>query len=124
MRVAGVRTGARVGTGRSMHGESCNSCGFMGKHRARRPASPRHACCATGHGGLPFVEAEKARSARRWDPRVNGADIYVERVTKVGMGSARPLAVRGVVSAGGREAHLPLERGRQVRRQYGGAGPV
>ena len=27
---------------------------------------------------------------RRRDPRINGADIYVARVTKVGMGSAKP----------------------------------
>ncbi|KAI0032125.1 hypothetical protein K488DRAFT_50605 [Vararia minispora EC-137] len=32
----------------------------------------------------------KAWAARRRDPRVNGADIYVARVTKAGMGSARP----------------------------------
>jgi hypothetical protein len=36
------------------------------------------------------VEAEKTWSARRRDPRINGADIYVARVTKGGMGSARP----------------------------------
>jgi hypothetical protein len=41
-------------------------------------------------GGPVVVEAEKAWSARRRDPRINGADIYVARVTKVGMGSARP----------------------------------
>ncbi|KAI0270887.1 hypothetical protein BGY98DRAFT_889831, partial [Russula aff. rugulosa BPL654] len=28
--------------------------------------------------------------ARRRDPRINGADLYVARVTKVGMGSAKP----------------------------------
>jgi hypothetical protein len=35
-------------------------------------------------------EADKAWSARRRDPRINGADLYVARVTKVGMGSAKP----------------------------------
>jgi hypothetical protein len=45
-------------------------------------------CCdaAGAHG----AEAEKVWSARRRDPRINGVDIYVARVTKVGMGSARP----------------------------------
>jgi hypothetical protein len=45
------------------------------------------------HAGTPApppCEADKAWSARRRDPRINGADIYVARVTKVGMGSAKP----------------------------------
>jgi hypothetical protein len=47
------------------------------------------ACWAAG--GPVVVEAGKAAwSARRRDPRINGADIYVARVTKVGMGSAKP----------------------------------
>lgn len=33
---------------------------------------------------------DKCWSGRRRDPRVNGADIYVARVTKNGMGSAKP----------------------------------
>jgi hypothetical protein len=65
-----------------MHG------GFVGKGRARQTPSPHRACCVAG--GSAVVEAEKAWSARRRDPRINGADIYVARVTKVGMGSARP----------------------------------
>jgi hypothetical protein len=52
--------------------------------RAGKQHSPK--CCAAA--GAP--EAEKAWSARRRDARINGADIYVARVTKVGMGSARP----------------------------------
>jgi len=35
-------------------------------------------------------EAQKGWHARRRDPRVNGADIYVARFTKNGMGSAKP----------------------------------
>lgn len=44
------------------------------------------------HAGTPAPpgEADKAWSARRRDPRINGADLYVARVTKVGMGSAKP----------------------------------
>ena len=56
------------------------------KRRARRVLD---GACWAG-GGPVVVEAEKAWSARRRDPRINGADIYVARVTKVGMGSARP----------------------------------
>jgi hypothetical protein len=33
---------------------------------------------------------DKSRDARRRDPRVNGADIYVCRVTKAGMGNSKP----------------------------------
>ncbi|KAI0651113.1 hypothetical protein C8Q79DRAFT_1107399 [Trametes meyenii] len=35
-------------------------------------------------------EADKLWDARRRDPRANGADIYVARFTKNGMGSAKP----------------------------------
>ncbi len=56
-----------------------------GKQRTRRLSSG--ACWAAGG---PVVDVEKAWSARRRDPRINGADIYVARVTKGGMGSARP----------------------------------
>jgi hypothetical protein len=58
-----------------------------GKRRARR-VSNGDACCAAG--GPVVVDVEKAWSARRRDPRINGADLYVARVTKVGMGSAKP----------------------------------
>ncbi|KAI0248922.1 hypothetical protein BJV78DRAFT_1284368 [Lactifluus subvellereus] len=60
-----------------------------GKRRSR--LLPERACC-TAAGGAPavVVEDEKTWSARRRDPRINGADIYVARVTKVGMGSAKP----------------------------------
>jgi hypothetical protein len=52
------------------------------------PSGKRHSCCAAD--GPMVVDGEKAWNARRRDPRINGADIYVARVTKVGMGSARP----------------------------------
>jgi hypothetical protein len=58
-----------------------------GKRRARR-LSNGGACWAAG--GPVVVDVEKAWSARRRDPRINGADLYVARVTKVGMGSAKP----------------------------------
>jgi hypothetical protein len=58
-----------------------------GKRRAGR-LSNGDTCWAAG--GPVVVDVEKAWSARRRDPRINGADIYVARVTKVGMGSARP----------------------------------
>ena len=71
-----------------MHGRSCNSCGFVGKHHAVRLASPCCVCCATG--GPTVIEVEKAWSAWWWDLRINGAVIYVERVMKVRMGSTWP----------------------------------
>ena len=75
--------------GRGDDGGEGGSRGVLvgGKRRARRLLGG--ACWAAG--GPVAVEAEeKAWSARRRDPRINGADIYVARVTKVGMGSARP----------------------------------
>lgn len=39
---------------------------------------------------MSFVEPSKGRDARRRDSRVNGADIYVARFTKDGLGSAKP----------------------------------
>jgi len=58
-----------------------------GRRRARRLSSGG-SCWATA--GPVIVDVEKAWSARRRDPRINGADLYVARVTKVGMGSAKP----------------------------------
>ena len=58
-----------------------------GKRRARGVSNG--AACWAAAGPL-VVDVEKAWSARRRDPRINGADLYVARVTKVGMGSAKP----------------------------------
>ncbi|KAH9943891.1 hypothetical protein B0H21DRAFT_823431 [Amylocystis lapponica] len=49
---------------------------------ARQEFYAEYNCCAE--------EVRKGWDARRRDPRVNGADIYVARFTKSGMGSARP----------------------------------
>lgn len=70
-------------------GSECTGKGELvgGKRRARR-LSNGGACWATS--GPVVVDVEKAWSARRRDPRINGADLYVARVTKVGMGSAKP----------------------------------
>ena len=75
------RRGERIrrGLGNSNSNSGSNDDGPSGKRRA---------CCAAG--GPVANEGEKAWNARRRDPRINGADIYVARVTKVGMGSARP----------------------------------
>jgi hypothetical protein len=86
-----VRLEERLGRGGRDGGESGGrgvlvGAGAGGKRRARRLLDG--ACWAAG--GPVVVEAGKAWSARRRDPRINGADIYVARVTKVGMGSARP----------------------------------
>jgi len=55
---------------------------------SQSPAS----CCAID-GALPLpgdVEPSKGWDARRRDSRVNGADIYVARTIKNGLGSAKP----------------------------------
>ncbi|KAH9922247.1 uncharacterized protein B0H18DRAFT_1212716 [Fomitopsis serialis] len=54
-----------------------------GGYEGSRPAlgSSASSCCS---------EPGKGWDARRRDPRVNGADIYVARFTKNGMGGARP----------------------------------
>jgi len=81
--------GSRDGDGSESGSSGSNSGGgLVGKRNVRRASSHRACCPAGGHHA--GVEAEKAWSARRRDPRINGADIYVARVTKVGMGSARP----------------------------------
>ncbi len=69
------------GSGSGDAGSSGSGAG--GKQRAGLSESACHPLAPPG-------EADKAWSARRRDPRINGADIYVARVTKVGMGSARP----------------------------------
>jgi hypothetical protein len=63
--------------GRRRNGDVGRGAG--GGKRSSRASTPAPPC-----------EADKAWSARRRDPRINGADIYVARVTKVGMGSAKP----------------------------------
>ncbi|KAI9452302.1 hypothetical protein BJY52DRAFT_943110 [Lactarius psammicola] len=74
------------GSGSGDAGRSGSGAG--GKQRARRLSEG--ACHPHPGTPPPPGEADKAWSARRRDPRINGADIYVARVTKVGMGSARP----------------------------------
>jgi len=67
--------------------ESGSSGGLVSKRNVRRP-SLHSACCPAGGG--TGVEAKKAWSAWRRGARSMEADIHVVRVTKVGMGSARP----------------------------------
>ena len=59
---------------------------------ARRGAGSEKQSACRSHvtSPVPPGESDKAWSARRRDPRINGADIYVARVTKVEMGNARP----------------------------------
>jgi hypothetical protein len=72
------------GRGRDRIGGDGMSNGVRaGKKRSRK-------CWAAAGVPGPETEKEKAWSARRRDPRINGADIYVARITKVGMGSAKP----------------------------------
>ena len=73
------------GGGGSRSGEAGRN-GSGGAGGDKRSAS----CRSHASSPAPPGEADKAWSARRRDPRINGADIYVARVTKVGMGSAKP----------------------------------
>jgi hypothetical protein len=61
---------------------------LVGGKRQARGVLNGAACWAAA--GPVVVDVEKAWSARRRDPRINGVDLYVARVTKVGMGSAKP----------------------------------
>ncbi|KAH7924204.1 hypothetical protein BV22DRAFT_1013797 [Leucogyrophana mollusca] len=64
-----------------------------GRRTAAAKRRPWHLGATTNssceHGG-GVSDGEKALGARRRDPRVNGGDIYVVRVVKNGLGSARP----------------------------------
>jgi hypothetical protein len=73
MRVAAVGTGVRVGA-------EAGEC-TVGH------ATVAGSWTSVVHGGW---RRHAVRAVLLVVPRVNGADIYVERVTKVGMGSARP----------------------------------
>ena len=44
----------------------------------------------SGHTATRLKDGDRGWGARRRDPRVNGADIYVARFTRNGMGSANP----------------------------------
>lgn len=64
-----------------------------GKRRSKKGDSTGHWNPNTSVALNPCsvtCDAPKAYDARRRDPRVNGSDIYVVRVLKNGMGSARP----------------------------------
>ncbi|KAG1732650.1 uncharacterized protein EDB91DRAFT_1238719 [Suillus paluster] len=56
--------------------------------------SPDSCCAIDGESSPPcdmlFAEPPRGWDARRRDSRVNGADIYVARVIKNGLGSAKP----------------------------------
>lgn len=74
--------GRRQGTARSPGSSGSSSSGESSDSESSRSSAPEpgSSCC----GG------DKRWHARRRDPRVNGADIYVARFTKNGMGSASP----------------------------------
>lgn len=46
--------------------------------------------CSDPDYASPLWKPGKGWNERRRDPRVNGADIYVARITKSGMGNAKP----------------------------------
>lgn len=54
-----------------------------GKGHKEQSGLSGNSCCGP-------MELHKSRDSRRRDSKMNGADIYVARVTKRGMGSAKP----------------------------------
>ncbi|KAG1859091.1 hypothetical protein C8R48DRAFT_605897 [Suillus tomentosus] len=63
--------------------------------RQRSSLRSPDSCCAIDAELSPpcdmlFVEPPRGRNARRRDSKVNGADIYVARVIKNGLGAAKP----------------------------------
>ncbi|KAI0062969.1 hypothetical protein BV25DRAFT_1870135 [Artomyces pyxidatus] len=71
-------------------GESCGGCEKGGSCARGRKCSQSSDRGYRTTQGSPVGEGGRAWSARRRDSRVNGADIYVVRVNKVGMGDAKP----------------------------------
>ena len=67
------------------------------------------------------IEAEKAGSAQRRDPRINGVDIYVAHVTKVRMGSPKRAAEPAVrVSGQAADRCSRLQKGSYTVRGHAG----
>ena len=99
----GVRHRSRVfNRGEGCYGGRCRGVGpGRGKTEVRAQgegatAKKKQKVCACvpgecGEGGrTPLARPERGWDARRRDPRVNGADLYVVRVSKVGVGAAKP----------------------------------
>ena len=79
------------------HGEGDHDgqCRGLGARPTRKAAKKKWTCESDAEDEGGRVRVALARSERRWDarrrdPRVNGADLYVVRVRKGGTGAARP----------------------------------
>lgn len=84
---SGSNVGGGSGSSSGRGGGEKEGHGHRLCRKCSRSPEPK-ACCAPADPSRG--EGDRAWSARRRDPRVNGADIYVVRVTKMGMGSAKP----------------------------------
>ena len=104
--VGGVRRGRNRGRvfnhGKDDRDGWCRACveaGHPAKENkaavAKRKLACACACACTGKeraegSGMVHGHPERRWDARRRDPRVNGADLYVVRVSKAGVGAAKP----------------------------------
>ncbi|KAL6302598.1 hypothetical protein BKA93DRAFT_929565 [Sparassis latifolia] len=74
---------------RSLRGSVAGGSGSSSGSESSASENP-HFITSESCGSCSGKEVERRWDARRRDSRVNGADIYVARFTKNGMGSARP----------------------------------
>ncbi|GBE86947.1 hypothetical protein SCP_1001910 [Sparassis crispa] len=74
---------------RSLRGSGAGGSGSSSGSESSASENP-HFITSESCGSCSGKEVERRWDARRRDSRVNGADIYVARFTKNGMGSARP----------------------------------
>ncbi|KAI0772341.1 hypothetical protein BD413DRAFT_623058 [Trametes elegans] len=90
------RNSSSSGLSRVVSGGHSSSEDGSGSEGPSFLSSDRASCCGadtstrTASRSCKLRETDKMWDARRRDPRANGADIYVARFTKNGMGSAKP----------------------------------
>lgn len=92
---SGRRTHAqRQSVGKSKRGRKLqerHGSGYGSEGGDARVGDRDDSCSPLGNqSAIGTGEVDRGWNSRRRDPRVNGADIYVARVTKRGMGSAMP----------------------------------
>ena len=93
---SGVRWGKNqsrvLNHGGDDYGGRCSAClGGSGTlvGRTQKGVGARKPACVCAEGGrMALARPERCWDARRRDPRVNGADLYVVRVSKAGVGGA------------------------------------
>ncbi|KAF8550644.1 hypothetical protein OG21DRAFT_1446308 [Imleria badia] len=86
-----VHAGRRGTTGKKPRSACFGVSGvFAGRKQKGAGAKKKLACACAQGGRTALSRPERGWDARRRDPRVNGADLYVVRVSKAGMGASKP----------------------------------